>query len=65
MRLRPQRETQRRDPESVFLKLLKDYKKDFETNTLPEIRKRMHFLTPLQSRRAKDKRAMIRKKELG
>ena len=54
---------QKRSSETSFQKLFKKYKRDFETNTLPEIRKRLHYLTPSQKRKAKDKRAKIRNRE--
>lgn len=46
-----------------LVKMIRKYKKDFEENTLPELRKRTHALSKSQRRREKDKSAQARRKK--
>jgi len=55
---------EQKDTPYEFLKMLRKLKKDFETDVLPEIRKREYYLTKSQKRRVKDKKAESRRKKL-
>ncbi len=58
---RPQGRNQ--NDQTLFVRLLRKYRKDFETNTLPEIRKRMFYVPPTAKRRIKDRKAEARRKK--
>jgi len=57
----PRRNT--RNTDTDFIKLLRNYRRSFEENSLPELRKRSFYLPPSQKRRVKVKKAEARRKK--